>query len=111
MSVLRILGVVAKWCFKTVVRVAGLIVHGGVDQNGADYLYKPKPPEYRPYPSPANKQEFGRLPGPSWSAEPHTWGAKSQFVFYDHCNPAIDHLVSRGRGALRLPDQGSLLGA
>ncbi len=48
MSVLRFLDVVAKWCFKTVVRVAGLIVHGGVDPNGADHLYKPRPPEYRP---------------------------------------------------------------
>ncbi len=48
MSVLRVLGDVVKWCFKTVARVAGLISHDGVDQNGADYLYKPQPPEYRP---------------------------------------------------------------
>ncbi len=48
MSVLRVLGVVAKWCFKTVVRVAGLMSHGHVDPNGADYLYKPRPPGYRP---------------------------------------------------------------
>ncbi len=48
MRVLRVLGDVAKWCFKTVVRVAGLRSHDGVDPNGADYLYKPRPPEYRP---------------------------------------------------------------
>lgn len=50
MSVLRSLGDVAKWCGKTVLRVAGLISHRdqGVDPNGADYLYRPKPPEYRP---------------------------------------------------------------
>ncbi len=50
MSALRVLGDVAQWCVKTVLRVAGLIVHRdqGVDPNGADYLYKPRPPEYRP---------------------------------------------------------------
>lgn len=50
MRVLRSLGVFARWCAKTVLRVAGLIAHRdqGVDPNGADYLYKPRPPEYRP---------------------------------------------------------------
>ena len=48
MSVLRVLGVFAKWCFQTVARVAGLRSTDGVDPNGADYLYKPRPPEYRP---------------------------------------------------------------
>lgn len=48
MRLLRAWGAVAGWSFKAVLRVAGLMSHGGVDPNGADYLYKPRPPEYRP---------------------------------------------------------------
>ena len=44
---LRVFGAVGKWFFRTVVRVLGIQSHG-VDPNGADYLYKPRPPEYRP---------------------------------------------------------------
>ncbi len=44
---LRRVGVVGKWLFRTVARVVGIQSHG-VDPNGADYLYNPRPPEYRP---------------------------------------------------------------
>lgn len=44
---LRALGAFSKWLFSTVLRVVGIESHG-VDPNGADYLYKPRPPEYRP---------------------------------------------------------------
>lgn len=48
MSVPGVIGDVATWSTKTVARVAGLMTQGGVDPDGADYLYKPRPPEYRP---------------------------------------------------------------
>lgn len=38
----------AGWLFRTAIRVVGIQSHGGVDPNGADYLYKPRPPEFRP---------------------------------------------------------------
>ena len=48
---MRLLGVVGRavrWLFTTAIRVAGIGAHGGVDPKGADYLYRPRPPEFRP---------------------------------------------------------------
>lgn len=47
MKPLRALGAVSKWLFNTVLHVVG-IQSNGVDPKGADYLFKPRPPEYRP---------------------------------------------------------------
>lgn len=44
---IRALGALSKWIFSTALRVVGIGSHG-VDPKGADYLYKPPPPEYRP---------------------------------------------------------------
>lgn len=47
MKPLRAVGAVSKWIFSTVLQVMGIQSHG-VDPKGADYLFKPRPPEYRP---------------------------------------------------------------
>lgn len=47
MTGLRALGAVGTWLVGTVLRVVGIGSHG-VDPRGADYLFKPPPPEYRP---------------------------------------------------------------
>ena len=47
MKPLRAAGSVSKWLFSTVLHVVGIQSHG-VDPKGADYLFKPRPPEYRP---------------------------------------------------------------
>lgn len=44
---LQALGAVSKWLFSTALRVVGIESHG-VDPKGADYSFKPPPPEYRP---------------------------------------------------------------
>ena len=47
MRFLNSLGAGARWLLKAATRIAGIQSHG-VDPNGADNLYKPRPPEYRP---------------------------------------------------------------
>ena len=47
MKPLRAIGAVSRWLFSTVLHVVGIQSHG-VDPKGADYLFKPRPPEYRP---------------------------------------------------------------
>ena len=44
---LRALGAGIRWLVSTALRVVGIGSHG-VDPKGADYLYEPPPPEYRP---------------------------------------------------------------
>ena len=47
MNALHALAAACRWLMSTVAGVVGVGAHG-VDPNGADYLYTPKPPEYRP---------------------------------------------------------------
>lgn len=48
MRLLRAVVRVVGWFVRTATRAMGIQSHGGVDPNAADYLYKPRPPEFRP---------------------------------------------------------------